>query len=79
MNRKGLYEIFQNQLGVDPKHIKDSTNLREDLGADSLDEVELVCCLEEETDIVIQDSEIGGIVTVVDVINLLKRKNVWEE
>jgi acyl carrier protein len=79
MNRETLIKVIEEALGFDPELISDNTNFREDLGADSLDAIELVCCIEEETGIDILDKEIEGLKTLSDVIGLLKRKKVWEE
>jgi len=79
MNRETLIKMIEEALGFDPTLIKDDTNFREDLGADSLNAIELVCCIEEETGIDILDKEIDGLNTLSDVINLLKLKKVWEE
>lgn len=62
-----LKEILVDQLGVDPDTINLSSNLREDLGADSLDEVEILMAVEEDFDIVISDEEAEKWKTVEDI------------
>lgn len=64
--------IVGEQLGVKVEDISDSASFVEDLGADSLDTVELVMALEEEFDTEIPDEEAEGITTVqlaIDYIN----------
>jgi len=65
-------KIVAEQLEVDPSEVKPEANFANDLGADSLDTVELVMALEEEFDIEIPDEAAEGITTVqacVDYIN----------
>lgn len=65
-------EIIIDQLGVDEKQVDSGASFIDDLGADSLDTVELVMALEEEFDIEIPDDEAEKIATVqnaVDYIN----------
>lgn len=61
-------EIIAEQLGVDIEQVTDNANLMDDLGADSLDTVELVLALEEEFDIDIDDAQADELVTVIDVV-----------
>ncbi|NJL20659.1 MAG: acyl carrier protein [Leptolyngbyaceae cyanobacterium SM1_3_5] len=65
-------QIVAEQLSVDESEIKPEASFANDLGADSLDTVELVMALEEEFDIEIPDEAAEGIATVqaaVDYIN----------
>lgn len=65
-------KIVADQLEVEAGDIKPESNFANDLGADSLDTVELVMALEEEFDIEIPDEAAEGILTVqatVDYIN----------
>jgi acyl carrier protein len=65
-------EIIIDQLGVDEKQVNGTASFIEDLGADSLDTVELVMALEEEFDIEIPDEEAEKIVTVQNAIDYIK-------
>jgi acyl carrier protein len=64
--------IIADQLGVGEEEIKPTASFIEDLGADSLDTVELVMALEENFDIQIPDEEAEKIVTVGDAIQYIK-------
>ena len=68
-------KIIVEQLGVDEAEVKNEASFVEDLGADSLDTVELVMALEEEFDTEIPDEEAEKITTVqsaIDYINANK-------
>ena len=65
-------EIIVDQLGVDDKQVTTSASFIDDLGADSLDTVELVMALEEEFDIEIPDEEAEKIAKVQDAIDYIK-------
>ena len=67
-------EIITEQLGVDQKEVTTEASFIDDLGADSLDTVELVMALEEEFDIEIPDEDAEKIITVSDVTNYIKEK-----
>ncbi len=64
--------IIADQLGVGEDEIKMEKSFIEDLGADSLDIVELVMTMEEEFEIEIPDEEAENIKTVGDAINYIK-------
>ncbi len=70
-NQERLIEIIAKQLGVDEDNVTSDASFMEDLGADSLDTVELVMALEEEFDIEIPDSDAEKITTVQDALNYL--------
>ncbi|MBR2500646.1 MAG: acyl carrier protein [Clostridia bacterium] len=72
MEFEKIKEIISEQLGVDEDSIKMDTSFTDDLGADSLDLVELIMALEEEFDIEMPDGEIENINTVSDAVNFLK-------
>ena len=57
-------EVIVDQLGVEDEAVKVETSFIDDLGADSLDIVELIMALEEEFDLQIPDSEAEKIATV---------------
>ena len=64
-------ELLAHQLEIDPAQIGPQTDILEDLGADSLDVVELVMSIEEEYDIVITDERAGNVRTVAQVVEML--------
>ena len=70
-NQERLIEIIAKQLGVDADNVTPDASFMEDLGADSLDTVELVMALEEEFDLEIPDSDAEQIQTVQDALNYL--------
>lgn len=65
-------EIIVEQLGVTEDSITNDASFIDDLGADSLDIVELIMALEEEFDIEIPDADAEKIVTVGDVVEYIK-------
>ena len=67
-------DIIVEQLGVDEKDVTDSASFIDDLGADSLDTVELVMAFEEEFDIEIPDEDAEKMNTVGDAIQYLEGK-----
>jgi acyl carrier protein len=69
-------DIIVDQLGVDPDEVKTESHFIDDLGADSLDTVELVMAFEEEFNIEIKDEDAEKIQTVKDVIQYLKDKGI---
>ena len=66
--------IIVEQLGVDMESVTPEASFIDDLGADSLDIVELVMTMEEEFDLEIPDEDAEKIKTVNDVINYIKVK-----
>ena len=67
-------EIIVDQLGVDDKQVTATASFIDDLGADSLDTVELVMALEEEFDIESPDDEAEKIAKVQDAIDYIKNR-----
>ncbi len=65
-------EVVVEQLNVDPAEVKEESKFVEDLGADSLDVVELVMALEEKFDIEIPDADAEKIITVQDAITYIE-------
>ena len=65
-------EIIIDQLGVDEKQVNQEASFIDDLGADSLDTVELVMALEEEFDVEIPDEDAEKIATVQNAIDYIK-------
>ena len=65
-------DIIVEQLGVNPEQVTPTASFIEDLGADSLDIVELVMALEEEYEMEISDEDAEKIKTVQDVISYIE-------
>ncbi len=65
-------QIVVEQLGVSEDEVKESASFVDDLGADSLDTVELVMALEEEFECEIPDEEAEKITTVKQAIDYVK-------
>lgn len=66
-------KIIVEQLGVKPEDVKPEASFVEDLGADSLDTVELVMALEEEFETEIPDEEAEKINTVQSAVDYIKK------
>jgi acyl carrier protein len=64
--------IIANELGVDEDTITETSHIIDDLGADSLDAVELIMALEEAFDIEIDDDAATQILTVQDILDYLE-------
>ena len=67
-------QIIVNKLGVEESQITNEASFTNDLGADSLDTVELIMEFEREFNISIDDSEAEKIQTVGDAVNYLETK-----
>ncbi|MEW6408793.1 MAG: acyl carrier protein [Nitrospirota bacterium] len=67
-------KIIAEQLGVDEGEVTPEASFVDDLGADSLDTVELVMAFEEEFEIEIPDEDAEKMVTVQNVIDYIKEK-----
>ena len=67
-----VYAIIEKELGVNPEQITPTASFIEDLGADSLDTVELVMAFEEEFGMEISDEDAEKLVTVQAVVDYLK-------
>jgi len=67
-----ISKIIADQLGVDGSEIALESSFIDDLGADSLDIVELIMAFEEEFDLEIPDSEAENIKTVNDAVEYIK-------
>ena len=62
-----LYVLVANQLGLEREELVPDARILDDLGADSLDVVELVMALEESFDIVVPDEDVERLQTIGDV------------
>ncbi len=73
-NQKRIIKVICDQLDVEESKVTAEANFIDDLGADSLDTVELVMAFEEEFDIEIPDDMAEQIKTVNDVVSLIENK-----
>ncbi|MBL7191549.1 acyl carrier protein [bacterium] len=74
VNVDKVKEIIVDQLGVDPAKVTPEASFIDDLGADSLDTVELIMAFEEEFSIEIPDDEAEKLSTVGAALEYLKQK-----
>lgn len=65
-------EIITNQLSVKVEDIKEDTNIAEELGADSLDLVEILMSLEDEFGVSIPDEAIPEIKTIKEIVDFIE-------
>ena len=72
MEFEKVRDIIVEQLGVDASAVKPDKAFIDDLGADSLDVVELIMALEEAFDMEIPDTEAEKIITVNDAVDYIK-------
>jgi acyl carrier protein len=66
-----LQTIIANQLAIEPSKVVESADFTKELGADSLDVVELVMAFEEEFEVEIEDDVAGDMATVQDAIDYI--------
>ena len=71
IDRDQIIKMIADQLQIDEDQVKPDASFMDDLGADSLDTVELIMALEEEFDIEIPDSEAEKIRTVQQALDYL--------
>lgn len=69
-----LQNLIGKQLGIDPIKIKPEADFGKELGADSLDVVELVMAIEDEFEIDIEDQIASQIVTLQDALDYIEKK-----
>jgi acyl carrier protein len=67
-----LYSLVSNQLGVEREELVPQARLLDDLGADSLDVVELMMALEDSFDISVPDEDVEALQTLLDVQQYLE-------
>lgn len=67
-------EIIVEQLGVNPEQVTPNASFIDDLGADSLDTVELVMAFEEEFSVEVPDEDAEKLTTVGDVVRYIEEK-----
>ncbi|MBR7163772.1 MAG: acyl carrier protein [Clostridia bacterium] len=72
MEFEKVKKVIAEQMGVDEASISKDTSFVDDLGADSLDVVELVMALEEEFDMEFSDGEAENMKTIGDVVEYIK-------
>ena len=72
-----LQTIVGKQLGIEPNKIKPKADFGKELGADSLDVVELVIAIEDEFEIDIEDKAASQIATVQDALNYIEGR--WDK
>ena len=66
-------DVLAKQFEVDPETITPDTNLLDDLGADSLDVVELIMSVEDEFGIVIDDDAASNLLTVRQIVDYIEK------
>lgn len=69
-----VIEILAEKLDRDPSEIEATSKIKDDLGADSLDMVEIVMEIEDEFDVEVEDSDTALIITVQDIVNYIQNK-----
>ena len=67
-------ELISEQLDVKADDITEASNIQDDLGADSLDLVDLVMALEDEFDVEIPEDQVENIKTVGDIVKFIEDK-----
>lgn len=72
MEFEKIKDVIVDQLGVDESKVTLDASFADDLGADSLDVVDLIMGLEQEFDLEIPDEDAEGIVTVGDAVEYIK-------
>lgn len=74
MEFERIKSVIVEQLGVDEDIVTPNASFVDDLGADSLDVVDLIMGIEEEFDIEIADEDAEAISTVADAVNYIKER-----
>lgn len=68
-----IKKILSEQFSVDESTITENTNIAEDLGADSLDVVDIMMSIEDEFEMEVPDEAIDNIRTVGELVNFIKK------
>ena len=71
---KKVKQIIAEQLGISEEEVTNEASFIEELGADSLDIVELVMAMEEEFEVEIPDEDAEKLLTVQDVLDYVKKR-----
>lgn len=71
---KTVKKLIADQLGMDASEVKDEMSYVEDMGADSLDIVELIMSLEEEFELEVPDEDAEKMLTVKDTVDYVRNK-----
>lgn len=74
MNFEQLQDLIAEGLGVDKEQVTMEADLAQDLGADSLDAVELIMAIEDEFDITIDDETAQSFKTVKEIVDFIESK-----
>jgi len=74
LDKEKFTEIVVDRLGVDPNQVTPEASFIDDLGADSLDTVELVMAFEEEFDLEIPDEDAEKLTTVGKALEYLEKR-----
>ena len=75
---KKIKQIIAEQLGISEEEISPEASFIEELGADSLDIVELIMGMEEEFEMEISDEDAEKMLTVQDAIDYVKKRIAWK-
>ena len=73
MTFETVRDTLAKQFDIDPSEITMDTNLIDDIGADSLDVVELIMSLEDEYGVTISDDDAAGLVTVRKIVEYIEK------
>ncbi len=74
MSFEKVKNLLVDELDLDENEVTMESNLREDLGADSLDMVDLIMSIEDTFDIKVEESDTASIKTVGDIVNYIESK-----
>ena len=69
-----VVSLLSEQLGIDKNRITPDSDIVKDLGADSLDVVQMLMSMEEEYGITVSEDDAANLKTVRDIVNILEKK-----